>query len=338
MRVHLYASLPHYAEHLQPIWNALPDHVRGEAWSPRSSCWWGDPLPHPRRQADGLVLVAGYADARKMSARHELIYVEHGAGQSYDGDPIAIGNGSYSGGVGLDRVRLFICPSQQVSQRWAARYDTPAAVVGCPKLDRWHAAPIVKSAELRVAVTFHWDCPLVPETTSSVRYYEPALAALRDAVRAAGGELLGHGHPRAWSALRAVWNRLGVPHTAHLSDVLDSAHMLIGDNSSALYEFASLDRPVVVLNAPWYRRDVEHGLRFWTHVPGVQVDDRAQLAETFTAALLDPPELRTLRSRAVEHVYRHRDGRAAERAAAAIVEVISAEPEGSPTRASTQIV
>lgn len=332
MTVNLYASLPHYAEHLWPIWQQLSDDVRGESWAPRSTCWWGTPLPHPRSRS-GLVLCSSYADAKKLSARHQLIYVEHGAGQSYDGDPAAVGNGSYSGGVGLDTAALFIAPGEHVAERWGAMYpSTPVAVVGCPKLDSWHAG---ERRELRsersgplVAVTFHWDCGLVPETHSALRHHQRALGALRDAVRSSGGELLGHGHPRAWGALRALWASLGVPHTSKLADVLDQADVLVADNTSALYEFASLDRPVVVLNAPWYRREVEHGLRFWTHVPGVQCDEPDQLVSCVQLALADPPELRALRSRAVERAYAHSDGQAASRAAAAIVEVLHAQPQG----------
>lgn len=325
MTVHLYASKPHYAEHLWPIWNAIPAELRGESWSPRSSCWWGSPLPHPRVRPPGHVMVAAFADARKMAPRR-LVYVEHGAGQTYDGDTAGRGNGSYSGGDGLDAADLFIAPGEHVARRWRQRYDRPVSVAGCPKLDDWHACRRghrATGARPLVAVTFHWECSLVPETLSARRHYEDALTSLRDAVRACGGELLGHGHPRAWGSLRALWASLGVPHTPHLADVLDQADLLAGDNTSALYEFASLDRPVVVLNAPWYRRDVDHGLRFWSHVPGVEVDEPDLLADTVINALTgDTPTTTSLRRRAVDHVYAHRDGRAAERAAAAIAEVL----------------
>lgn len=328
MQVHLYASQQHYAEHLLPIYRALPAELQGERWCQRPRDWRTGPLPHPRRRPPGLVLVAGYADACRIGAG-PLVYVEHGAGQAYTD---AADNGSYSGGLGLDQVALFVAPGEHVAARWRARYPaTPVAVVGCPKLDRWHThAPWIVDGAPTVAVTFHWDCGLVPETRSAVRHYQPALAHLRDSVSDMGGVLLGHSHPRAWAPMHRLWASLGVPSTADLADVLDRADVLVADNTSALYEFASLDRPVLALNAPWYRRDVQHGLRFWSHVPGLQVDEPDQLADGVAAAWADPPSAQALRTAAVALVYAHRDGTAAARAAAAIVEVHCAQPQGAP--------
>lgn len=302
-----YASLRHYAEHLQPVWDALPPEWRGRWCSP------------DRPPIDGRpVLVAGWRDAQTVRPA-PVVYLEHGAGQSYDGDPAGRANGSYSGGAGLDHAALFLCPNVQVADRWNDAYpEAPAAVVGCPRLDRWHRAPrgIPRGGPPTVAVTFHWECRLVPETRSALGHYVralPHLAAMPD------WQVLGHGHPRMWGRLRREWRRLGVAHTPDLADVLDRADLLVGDNTSALYEFASLGRPVLVLNAPWYRRDVHHGLRFWRHVPGLQIDGPEQLVWGAMTALEDPPELRAVRRAAVAAAYAHTDGHAAERAATAIV-------------------
>ncbi len=339
-----YASLRHYAEHLAPVWAALPAELRGTFYSPSSTEPWGTPL-HRGRDTRRLVLVAGWRDAQTV-APSPLVYLEHGAGQSYDGDPRGVGQGSYSGGQGLGRVRLFLCPSQRVADRWAATYpEATTAVVGCPKLDRWHAvpdgphrgraaasaddgpdvaprptrtvAPDHGSGAPVVAVTFHWECPLVPETRSAWGHYDHHLPGL---VADPRWQVLGHGHPRLWGAIRRRWRALGVDHTPDLADVLDRADLLVADNTSAAYEFASTGRPVLVLNAPWYRRHVDHGLRFWSYPPGLQVDHPRDLVAGVARALADPPAARAIRARAVAHVYAHTDGHAAQRAADAIKE------------------
>lgn len=126
-----------YADHITPVWSALPREVRGQMYAPRARDPWGTPLP-ARWPRDRLVLVAGAVDALKARPR-PLVYLEHGAGQHYPGDVRSAGHPSYSGGDALETVVLFLCPSDAVAERWRARYPGAAAVVvGCPRLDPWH--------------------------------------------------------------------------------------------------------------------------------------------------------------------------------------------------------
>lgn len=327
-----YAALPHYAEHIAPVFAALPPEVQGERWAPRTGCWWGTRVPG--RVQPRPILLASYGDVTKMRGR-PYVYLEHGAGQVYLGDDRAATAGSYSGGPGHDRAVLFLAPGAEVADRWLARYPhTPAAAVGCPKLDPWHLGrrrPGDHDTSPVVAITFHWDCPLVPETRSAARWFQPGLAALVGAVRAMGGTVLGHGHPRAWQACTRLWHSLGVEPVERLADVLDRADLLVADNTSAAVEFASTGRPVMWLNAPWYRREVHHGGRFWQWPAGqVQVDDPRGLVAGLEQALADEPAVRASRAAMVASVYAACDGHAAGRAAAAIVEVLThAEPQGA---------
>lgn len=331
MLIDAYASLSHYAEHLWPIWQALPAEVRGEFYSPRATEWWGRPWPS-RWPRDHVVLVASYADYQRVGPR-PVVYVEHGTGQSYGGDPRGASDPSYSGGAGLERVLLFVCPNDAVADRWLARYDVPAVVVGSPKLDTCHLRPstLEDRSAPTVAVTFHWECPLVPETRSAWPHYDAALPALAAHAHAAGWHLLGHGHPRLWGRIERRWRELGVDREPSLAPILSFADVLVADNTSAMWEFASLGRPIVVLDAPWYRPGVHHGLRFWDHADaGVRISDPSQLVAAVEEALVDAPAQRALREAAVQAVYPLRDGQAAARAAAAILERLES-PCPTPT-------
>jgi glycosyltransferase involved in cell wall biosynthesis len=104
---------------------------------------------------------------------------------------------------------------------------------------------------------------------------------------------------------------------------MERADLYIMDHMSTLYEFASTGRPVVVLNTPWYRRDVEHGLRFWEYADvGVNCEHPNDLEKCINLALQDPLEQKMKRERACNAVYAYRDGMCTERAAKAIIEFL----------------
>jgi hypothetical protein len=277
----------------------------------------------PRSAPDGYWLVASAGCAKRPDLQR-IIYVEHGAGQAYPGDPASSTSGSYSGGPGHERVVLFIAPGEHVADRWRDAYpDTPTAVVGCPRLDHHHQIRRLRAERPRVAVSFHWPCPLIPETQWALPHHRRALEPLTAALRGVDATLVGHGHPRAWRALSAVWGRLGVPAEPDAGVVLATADLLIADNTSLLPEAASCGIPLLWLNAPWWRRNVHHGGRFWEWPRGqYQADDPDDLPALALAALDDPPPVRAAREAMVSSIYAHSDGHAAERAAAAILEVI----------------
>ncbi|MGH2651417.1 MAG: hypothetical protein ACRDHK_09445, partial [Actinomycetota bacterium] len=136
--------------------------------------------------------------------------------------------------------------------------------------------------------------------------YQDALLGLRGHPEF---ELVGHFHPAA-PDVEKFWRNAGVRTLDTFQQVLREAAVYVTDNSSTLYEFTSLDRPVVVLNSRHYRRDVEHGPRFWRHAyvgPQVWSPERLELA--IMTQLQEPKAYHARRTAATRELYPHR-GRA----------------------------
>lgn len=261
-------------------------------------------------------MAASFQDLRAVRPR-PVVLVQHGAAQSYHGDAKASGHPSYTGGREREHVVLNLCPSERDAAACRrAQPDVPAVAVGCPKLDRHIRRARTMDHPPTVAVSFHADVHVCPESRWAWPHYgEQTLTTLRDDPR---WTLIGHAHPRAFPYLRKFYDRLGIEAVEHLTDVLDRADCYVIDNSSSGYESAAVGIPTVWMNAPWYRAHVHHGLRFWELIPGEQVNGPAELPSAVARALADPTELRALRERVSSEVYTHRDGRSAERAAQAI--------------------
>lgn len=291
------ASQPHYREHLQPIADEL-----GGTFVSRLEASYGK----------GLLVVASQRDL--FVGRRPAVFVEHGAGQTYsDANP------GYPGGEHRENVRLFVCPSERVADLNRQRYpEARYAVVGCPKLDRY-AGRRLHGQE--VAVAFHWPCGVSPEAGTAYPHYSGALYGLVSRF----GRVLGHGHPRVMDALTGPYRAAGIEPVLSLEEVFERASVLVVDNSSIGWEAMALGIPVVWMNAPWYRRHVEHGLRFWEFADaGVQVNEPEELIDGIEEALVDIPQVRERRREAVEAIYGSVDGKAAHRAALAIRELMEA--------------
>jgi len=338
MLVDFLAGEPHFLDHLYPIWEALPLEARGQVvlasrnkgsgvesvtgYAIRRGyreclAFRGRDLAYTwLTERSGPLVVASLGDGLLASKTgRPLVFCEHGAGQTYHG-----GSASYAGSRRREGVALFLCPNEHTAERnRQAHPQVPAIAIGCPKLDAWHRRPPKPRSEPPVlAVSFHWDCRVCAETRWAFPYYRPELARLTQF-----GRVLGHGHPRAWPRLSKIYPSMGLELVADFEAVMEQADLYICDNSSTLYEFASLDRPVVVLNAPWYRREVEHGLRFWEAADvGVQCDHPGQLEACVKTALADEPPQQAARTAAVKCAYAYTDGRCAERAAGAIMELL----------------
>lgn len=330
------AREPHFLDHLAPLWHALPEALRGRVYVDEDLVQRGldrdlpaEPLDR-RGDRDVLTVVASYRDL-KLARRggRRVVYSEHGAGQSYidakTGDPI--GNGSYIGAPDRAGVVAVLVPGPMQAAKHERSHPTiPAYPVGVPKLDPHHLRT-GRPAGSTVALSFHWACRLVPEARGIHTHYHRVFAEIAQEF-----DVIGHGHPRIIDQLGHYYRRAGIEVVEDFEEVIERAGVYVCDNSSTMYEWASLDRPVVVLNAQnLYRRGVEHGLRFWSHADlGPQVWMRSKLAGAIRTALDDPPEQAERRREIVRDVYLACDGKAAQRGAEALQEIHAEWNGGEP--------
>lgn len=296
------ATLEHYLDHLAPIWretggpvlvpSRLMDHARKRGVD--AEPYEGEP------ELEGTVVVASVQDHRKARACGcPVVYMSHGNGQ-------AMPHEGYTGGV-REGVVLFLAVNDYAAKRWIAGNPGCAVeVIGCPKLDEWTDEPTHPE---RICISFHWNCRIAPETRPAFRYFEPGLPRL-----AKKFDVVGHAHPR-YRHIGKHFEKVGIPFVADFEEVVATCGLYLNDCSSTLYEFAALDRPVVVLNAPFYRREVEHGLRFWEYADvGTNCDHPDDLVAAVKRARQDDG---VRRRQITSLVYPHR-GSAVERAVQAI--------------------
>jgi len=205
---------------------------------------------------------------------------------------------AYAGGRGRDGVVLFLAVNEYQAARWRRGYPhATVQVVGCPKLDAFPREEGPRTGP--VCVSFHWPGQVCPEAGTAWPHYRDAVRALADR-----GDVIGHAHPRMAEVVRPQLEGWGIPFVDDFDEVLTTAAVYVNDCSSTLYEFAACGGPVVVLNAPHFRRGVQHGLRFWEYADvGVQVNEPDQLPAGVALALEDPPVIAARRREVVRAVY-----------------------------------
>ena len=335
--IDFYATAPQYLDHLAPVWNALPAAERG-AFVLAPMPHYGVTTPALAERAarlgiavttdlppdDRPIVVAAVGNLKRTRklGRTRAALMEHGAGQSYGGDPNAALNSSYPGGRGR-QASLFLSPNGHAAARDAAAYPlAQVAVVGCPKLDTL-PAPGPRAERPVVAISVHWDCMVCAETRSAWRAFRNGFARL-----AAEGRyrFLGHGHPRIIAELAREYRAMRIELVTDFEEVVRRADVYLIDNSSTMFEAAAAGLPIVALEPSYYRRSVDHGLRFWDAAGvGIPVRSRGsydtslskKLNAAIEEALADPPERKAAREAALDIVYAFRTG-AADRTAEVI--------------------
>lgn len=308
------ASETHYIDHLAPVWHALPSHARGSFVCRDGASTHVRALGiQPEYEGNGTVVVtASWSDmGGAHSSYQKRVMLEHGIGQTY----IDVDNPHYAGGSGRGKVDLFLLPNERCERVNQAAYpEADHLVIGSPRLDELRDG-LGQRELFDVAVSFHWDSDFCPEISSAFRWAQHGVAHLPYAV-------LGHAHPRLWPQLKPWYHEHDLASTWSFEQVARLSAAYCCDNSSTIYEFAALGKPVVLLNPPQYRRHVNHGLRFWEYADvGVQVNDPDDLAQAVDTALSDPAGVAARRAEIVGVLFPHQ-GVAAQRAAGALVSLL----------------
>lgn len=306
MKVDAYATMDHWFEHVQALHRHLEPDYRGSFYmGSYDLCGVAGRTGavaqaiHPTR-SERPILVASWRDAERcLRVGRKVILMEHGIGQSF----IGTDNASYSGSSEHLKIALRLVPNEYAAEAHRKALPTvPVQVIGCPKMDDLLTlAPVVSGP---VALSNHWgDSNVsVPEMGGAwFQWHE-----FYDAIPKAFPGALGHAHPKLWGKMNQTLAALGFEPVRWFGDVCRRAEVYVCDGVSTLYEFAALDRPVVVLNPPSFRRDVHHGGRFWTWADvGVQVDNPTEITEAIIEARREQPSQVARRREIVAEVYPH---------------------------------
>lgn len=274
-----FANTKQYIEHLLPIFKAftgdkvfivpkelkpcIPNHKTLYYSSEREVIFFMSDLISKNKNT--LYVVASYGNVRMLSKNGYpeigFILLEHGAGQVYQSDVAGWCRGSFKSSY---RIKLFLGTNHYCVDAFKKNIKrTPAYVVGCPKLDNIQQEVNNYNNPL-VVFSWHWDCSSIPETRSGFEFWSKEVLAIHKD-KEKKFKIAVHGHPRIQDQTLAFCTKHDIPFIKTFDFVLKNANIYVVDNSSTLYEFAVTTKPVILLNNPFYRREVRHGMRFWEH-------------------------------------------------------------------------
>jgi hypothetical protein len=236
----------------------------------------------------------------RSSPERPLILMQHGVGFTF-------GTAAYADGYGGNRhVSLQLLPSQYVADRVPQEIPAPRSVIGTPKLDIW-AAEYKKRRKMPakpvIAIAFHHgDQSTIPaEAGSAQAHYARIIPEL-----ARHFNLIGHSHPFSQARDIGLFQRAGVEFVQDFSEVMQRADIYINDCSSTAFEFLVTGKPVILLNAPWFRKYKQYGLRFWDYSNiGPQVEHPRELIDVIERTIAHPDEFAEERRNAVKNLYPH---------------------------------
>lgn len=268
----LFTSTRQYAEHLEPIWKGFTHHERDE-WIKVEAVPSELPSLPIKRHATWItssaidyrqVLVTQFENTGK-------IYMEHGVGLQAHRDRTI---------TEMKQARAILVPNAFTRNGLTKRglRHVPIHVIGTPKMDKLSVIP--KPENDVIAVSFHWSGQL---GVTWLRYADE-LKRLSEKYK-----ILGHGHPRIWSMMKKRWESIGVEPVEHFEDVVRRASVYCCDHSSTLYEWAALDRPVVILHRDNSQQQIQSTGLLYQHYPNIGRFVKRDKMESAIIESLDDP-------------------------------------------------
>jgi hypothetical protein len=336
-----FARRTHFIDHLLPVWKELRPSERGTFYIPESleeyaalkdfdfqtlhsiSVRGNKLLVRPPGMTP--LVCCAYNDMEQgwhQFAMRPFFLMEHGVGLSFEVHP------GYGGGEGLrSRVSLFLPPNQNIYDKTAKTFPSaPQVIIGTPKMDNIRPTkPMAKDKPI-VGISFHWNGSAVcPEAGNALDYYLEVLPELAEQFY-----VIGHGHPKIINKLIPIYRDCGITDIElDFNKVMERCDIYINDASSTMYEFSCTGKPVIILNAPWFRRDVHWGIRFWDYTDiGICVDKPVELLPAVRKTAEYPSQHYPQRLKMIEELYPYL-GHSAKRAARAITEYIRSKRDGT---------
>ena len=311
MKLDFYASQPHYLDHMKPIWDNLNSKFKGKFIITENIEEYAKLLKlnycieEPR---EVITLVSSYGDYK--NTKKEVIFMEHGIGFTFSNN-----HPSYAGGKGKDRVVLFLNQHTITQIKNQKAYPlSKQEIIGVPKTDQYINLIPVPKDKPTICLSFHWNCKVSPETTSAFSHYASVIPKLN---KNKEFNLVFHGHPHDNKKWEKYCTKNNIKRIKTFDEVIKTADVYVADATSTSYEFAVTGKPVIILNAPWYRKNIHHGIRFWDYIPGPQVDDPKRLELMMLRAVRNPRQWDYIREPVIDKLYPY-FGESAKRAATVI--------------------
>lgn len=269
------------ADHAAPVMHALPPERRGVALAygdgfvpalaagmVAAPVEWNTPSVEVDRLVrsvaspeGSIALAMSYTSQKRLDRlclASRFVRMEAGAGQTYRED-----SPHFAGSNIEEGCLAWLVPGEHAAARVEAQEEGWARIVGSPRMDRWSRGPI-GSLHLQGDLTVVALC-LRPDMETSIPELSGDQHAALEGIKLLeheGYTVLACAHP-SWATEVKTW-LAGIVPVVPFERVLETAHVMVCDNSSAGLEFeAATGRPCVWLDLPRYRTWQRPGLRFW---------------------------------------------------------------------------